>query len=318
MAEQLGLFAPRRDVAPAGCPRVPGPLCRDGREGRCPGGARCEELGEQEAARLTQVCTGAKKSAVEARTPPLPPGGRGGGHGDGSTAGSAPESASVPNGANCQRRSHAPRCQDCPGGEACQEKHTARIQHADAELARRRAAGEPVERWGTSAADFAGVVDQEAAERCHECQQPPEAGAQLYVCQLCDQLVCTSCSTDGSGDGGICDSCIREADRDTEHPLTPEELAPLSAADLGVSEFGTGQAPAPRPPHGCGTICQDARDGKCPGKEKCDEMGPSAPACGACGSTTGAVFYTGGPLAGLRRCWPCARPVLTTMEVHDG
>lgn len=39
-------------------------------------------------------------------------------------------------------------------------------------------------------------------------------------------------------------------------------------------------------------------------------------ACGACGSTTGAAFYERGPLAGLRRCWPCAKPALT--EVHDG
>lgn len=51
-------------------------------------------------------------------------------------------------------------------------------------------------------------------ERCHECEQAPVAGAQLYVCQLCDQLVCTACSTDGSGDGVICDSCIRGADRE--------------------------------------------------------------------------------------------------------
>lgn len=52
MAEQLGLFAPRRAATPEVCPRVPGPLCRDGREGRCPGRERCEELGEVEAARL--------------------------------------------------------------------------------------------------------------------------------------------------------------------------------------------------------------------------------------------------------------------------
>ena len=55
MPEQLGLFAPRRAAPPAECPRFPGGgymLCRDGREGRCPGGPRCEALGEQETERI--------------------------------------------------------------------------------------------------------------------------------------------------------------------------------------------------------------------------------------------------------------------------
>lgn len=55
MTEQLGLFAPRVGLQPKECPRFPGggyALCRDGREGRCPGGPKCEELGQQETERL--------------------------------------------------------------------------------------------------------------------------------------------------------------------------------------------------------------------------------------------------------------------------
>lgn len=124
-----------------------------------------------------------------------------------------------------------PRCHDCPGAEACETERSAAIAGADAELARRRAAGEPVERWGTTAADFAGVVDQDVE-------------------------------------------------------LTPE--------DLGVSESGCAQSP------------------RTPPAEVFWFEKPVA--CGACGSTTGAVFYERGPLANLRRCWPCAKPALTRME----
>lgn len=163
----------------------------------------------------------------------------------------------------CPQWPHAPRCQDCPGGEACQEKQTARIERADAELARRRAAGEPVERWGTTAADFAGVVDQDVE-------------------------------------------------------LTPEELAEPTAEDLGVlGDGGIGNGFRLR----ASESLTDER--KVAMSKFAHEIlvnagfeDPKAKRCGACGSTTGAVLYERGPLAGLRRCWPCARPVLTTMEVQ--
>lgn len=61
----------------------------------------------------------------------------------------------------CPQMPSRPKCPDCPGGEACREKQTARIARADAELVRRRAAGEPVARWGTTAEDFAGFPDKE-------------------------------------------------------------------------------------------------------------------------------------------------------------
>jgi len=195
VSEQLGLFAPRR-AAPAGCPRVPGPLCRDGREGRCPGQERCEELGEQEAERIRVLET-----------------------------------------------------------------------------------------------------------------------------------------------------------------LTPEELATPYGAELGVSEFGTGQSAGAAPPapgsfpglnawlrsRGREDLCWPddepqplaSRAGLLRERGGTDdqvrelyalqeewsrqrrEARSSAPSCGACGSTTGAVLYERGPLAGLRRCWPCARPALMTMAGGD-
>jgi hypothetical protein len=148
MAEQLGLFAPKRQVAPAGCARVPGPLCRDGREGRCPGGPRCEELGAQE---------------------------------------------------------------------------TERIHAAEAERAAGRSA------------------------------LPPPLVVEV---------------------------------------LTPEDL---SAPDLGVGPPDVG--------------CRERTSLFHPTIAEATAAALSF-ACGACGSTTGAVLYERGPLAGLRRCWPCARPAL--------
>ncbi len=61
----------------------------------------------------------------------------------------------------CPQMPSRPKCHDCPGGEECRKKQSARIERADAELARRRAAGEPVARWGTTAEDFAGFPDKE-------------------------------------------------------------------------------------------------------------------------------------------------------------
>lgn len=187
MGDQLSLFAVRSSApAPAGCPRVPGPLCRDGREGRCPGKARCEELGEMEARRLAEAANGLRCVQEErAGGPEVLAGG-----GCDVPLQEVPEEAVVPEvrkacdedgadeppaadsegdvpevleegGLTCPRLSHAPRCHDCPGSEDCETERTAAIARADAERARRRAAGEPVERWGTTAADFAGVVDQD-------------------------------------------------------------------------------------------------------------------------------------------------------------
>lgn len=130
-------------------------------------------------------------------------------------------------------------------------ERTAAIAGADAELARRKAAGEPVERWGTTAEDFAGVVDQDVE-------------------------------------------------------LTPEELAEPTAEDLGV--LGDGGV-------GNGFRLRASLLHPTPAEANAAAL---SEACGACGSTTGAVFYERGPLAGLRRCWPCAQPVLTQMEAHDG
>lgn len=42
----------------------------------------------------------------------------------------------------------------CPGGEACRADTEERVRRADAELSRRRAAGEPADRWATRAADY--------------------------------------------------------------------------------------------------------------------------------------------------------------------
>jgi hypothetical protein len=63
---------------------------------------------------------------------------------------------------------------------------------------------------------------------------------------------------------------------------------------------------------------QATRCNACIAKELAAEVN-AAPApvntCTACGSTTGAVLYNAGPLAGHRRCWTCAKPVLTG-EAH--
>lgn len=61
----------------------------------------------------------------------------------------------------CPQMPSRPRCHDCPGADACRARVEASIERADAELARRRAAGEPVARWGTTAEDFAGFPDKE-------------------------------------------------------------------------------------------------------------------------------------------------------------
>lgn len=156
----------------------------------------------------------------------------------------------------CERRPPAPRCHDCPGGEACAAKQGAAISVADAELARRRAAGEPVELWGTTAADF---------------------GHPLAEYEGCEGL--------------------------GAEVLTPEDLA---APDLGVGPPNVGCRQCAR-----GTD-HDLAD--CDDSKALAAWAPAAVpepwACGACGSTTGAVLYERGPLAGLRRCWPCARPAL--------
>jgi len=206
VAEQLGLFAPRRAVAPAGCPRVPGPLCRDGREGRRPGRERCEELGEQEAERIR---------LLEAL---------------------APEELATPCGADLG-----------------------------------------VEEFGTGQYPPAPAPQREtmgSANARRACLDCGESGAGLYV------------TRDGRN-VRVCGQCL---DHWAEWQLRERE--PLECELQRTSLFHP--------------TMQEAA------------AAALSKACGACGSTTGAVFYERGPLAGLRRCWPCARPVLTTMEVHDG
>lgn len=65
MSEQLGLFAAKRPTPPATCPRSPERgLCRDGREGRCPGRQVCEHLGEAETARIRMAEADARVAAL--------------------------------------------------------------------------------------------------------------------------------------------------------------------------------------------------------------------------------------------------------------
>jgi hypothetical protein len=63
---------------------------------------------------------------------------------------------------DCPRWPGSPPCQTaiknppCPGAKACAEFWGERVRRADAELARRRVAGEPPERWATTAEDLGG------------------------------------------------------------------------------------------------------------------------------------------------------------------
>lgn len=69
----------------------------------------------------------------------------------------------------CPRWPHAPLCQTakqappCPGAEACSADTGARVREADAEMLRRCARGEPIDRWATCKADYelAGVLTPE-------------------------------------------------------------------------------------------------------------------------------------------------------------
>jgi hypothetical protein len=59
----------------------------------------------------------------------------------------------------CPRRPDWPSCQmavqcGCPGAAECQKITDEQIARADAELARRRAAGEPPDRWATRSEDY--------------------------------------------------------------------------------------------------------------------------------------------------------------------
>lgn len=217
MTEQLGLFAPRRASAPAGCPRVPGPLCRDGREGRCPGGPRCEELGEQEAKRIR---------LLEALTP---------------------EELATPCGADLGVEEFGTGQSPAPRPPAPQSE-------------------QPCPNPGCAG----------HAEKCAECA-PTFPGLNAWLRAR-----------------GREDLCWPD---DDPQPLASRAglLRERGATDDQVRELYALQEEWSRQR-------REARAG--------------APSCGACGSTTGAAFYERGPLAGLRRCWPCARPALTTMEVR--
>lgn len=191
--EQLGLFAPRRPAAPAGCARVPGPLCRDGREGRCPGGPRCAELGDQESARIR-----AAEAEVAAGRSALPP----------------------------------PLVVD--GVEV----------DLETTLVGGVARGVPGRGLDALPGDDGSGGEEEGA--AVELPDGGRGGADGVGC--------------GEGDGGG---------------------AP------GVAEGGL--------------TCARGTD---------HNLADCDPACSACGSTTGAVFYERGPLAGTRRCWTCAKPAL--------
>lgn len=183
-----------------------------------------------------------------------------------------------------------------------------------------------MERWGTTAEDFAGVVDQDrpAADLTPEELATP-CGADLGVEEFgtgqspaprppapqseqpCPNPGCTGhaekCAECAPTFPGL-NAWLRARGRedlcwpdDDPQPLASRAglLRERGATDDQVRELYALQEEWSRQR-------REARAG--------------APSCGACGSTTGAAFYERGPLAGLRRCWPCARPALTTMEVR--